>query len=80
MIMNKKGIIKDYLNGKSDLKNKQIKIVGNIESKLNEDPLRILRAIRFATILNFELESKLLNYITENNSLILTLSNTRIRE
>lgn len=80
MIMNKKGTITDYLNGKTDLKNKQIVVVGNIETKLKEDPLRILRAIRFATILNFELEPKLTKFIIENTSLILTLSSTRIRE
>ena len=53
----------DILNAKDDLDNRIIKMVGNPRKKLKEDALRILRAIRFATILNFELDPKLKYYI-----------------
>ena len=53
----------DLLNAKADLDNKIIRMVGNPRKKLKEDALRILRAIRFATILNFQLDPKLKYYI-----------------
>ncbi len=38
----------DYVDGKNDLNNKILRMVGNPEDRLKEDPLRIIRAIRFA--------------------------------
>ena len=70
----------DYLDGISDITNHKIKMIGNCEAKIKEDPLRILRAIRFASVLNFELDSLLEKEIEENYQLILTLSNIRIKE
>lgn len=78
--MNSKGEIIDLLNGLKELNNSEIKMVGDIETKLKEDPLRIMRAIRFATILNFNLESKLYKALKKHNKKILTLSGTRIKE
>ncbi len=48
----------DPFGGKKDLKNKIIRAVGNPEERFNEDALRMLRAIRFATTLNFKIEEK----------------------
>ena len=45
-----------------------------------EDPLRMLRAIRFASLLNFKIEDNLYNYISLNKNLINTLSITRKKE
>ena len=53
----------DLLNAKEDLDSKIIKVVGNPKVKIKEDALRILRAIRFATTLNFKLDPKLKRYI-----------------
>lgn len=78
--MNSKGEIIDLLGGIDDLSNLKVKMIGNVETKIKEDPLRILRAIRIATILNFNLETTLYKEIEENKELILTLSNTRIKE
>lgn len=78
--MNSKGEIIDLLNGLKELNNSEIKMVGDIETKLKEDPLRIMRAIRFATILNFNLESNLYKTLKKHNKKILTLSSTRIKE
>ena len=48
------GTMLDLMNGKEDINNKVIKMVGNPRLRLKEDSFRILRAIRFATILNFK--------------------------
>ncbi len=78
--MNKEGEIIDLLNGISDLKRKKIKMVGDPLKKLEEDPLRILRAIRFATVLNFELDNELEQAIREKGALLKNLSAYRIKE
>lgn len=78
--MNKKGDIIDLLNGTEDLRNNKIRMVGDINIKIKEDPLRILRGIRIAINLNFSLESNLYKAFKEKASEILKLSNTRIKE
>ncbi len=78
--MNQNGVIIDFLNGYEDLQNKTIRMVGDSDLKLKDDPLRILRAIRFATVLNFEIESTLLKTIKINYKEISKLSNYRIKE
>lgn len=70
----------DLLNAKSDLDNKIIRMVGNPKIKLKEDALRILRAIRFATILNFELEPVLKAYIKKYSGIVRKLSRERRKE
>lgn len=78
--MNSKGEIIDLLNGLKELNNSEIKMIGSIDTKIKEDPLRILRAIRFATVLNFNLESNLYKALKKYNKLVLTLSKNRIKE
>ena len=79
LCMNSKGEIIDLVGGLDDIHNKIIRMIGDSSSKLQEDPLRILRAIRLATILNFKIEDKLLESIKDNNKLVLTLSPYRKR-
>ncbi len=50
----------DLYGGREDLKNKVIRAVGDPETRFTEDALRILRAVRFATVLNFEIEKETL--------------------
>ena len=78
--MNSKGEIIDLVGGIDDLSDLKVKMIGNPEEKIKEDPLRILRGIRIATILNFNLDSNIYKSIKENKELVLTLSNTRIKE
>ncbi len=78
--MNSKGEIIDLVGGIDDLSDLKVKMIGNPEEKIKEDPLRILRGIRIATILNFNLDSNIYKAIKENKELVLTLSNTRIKE
>ena len=49
------GIV-DLFEGINDINNKIIRAVGDPEKRFSEDALRILRAIRFATVLNFDIE------------------------
>lgn len=77
--MNKKGLIIDKLNGQKDISGKTIKIVGDANLKLKEDPLRILRAIRFATKLNFSIDEDSKKSIIKNKNLLKKLSIERIK-
>lgn len=78
--MNKNGEYIDILNGIEDINNKSIVMIGNPLKRLREDPLRILRAIRFAVLLDFNIEQNLSIAIEENNYLIQTLSFFRKKE
>ncbi|MET0380201.1 MAG: polynucleotide adenylyltransferase PcnB, partial [Spongiibacteraceae bacterium] len=46
----------DFANGLADLKSRTIRIIGDAETRYREDPVRMLRAIRFAAKLNFTIE------------------------
>ena len=48
----------DVFGGRADIEKKIIRAVGDPETRFTEDALRILRAIRFATVLDFEIESE----------------------
>ena len=78
--MNTKGEIIDLIDGTKDLANLKIKRIGDIKTKIKEDPLRILRAIRIATHLNFSLDSELYKELKKEYKRVLKLSNTRIKE
>ena len=80
MCMDKDGNIIDVYDAKKDINNKIIKCVGNANEKMSEDSLRILRAIRFATILNFKLDKELEKAIKKNLSSLKTLSFHRKKE
>jgi poly(A) polymerase len=46
----------DFANGIEDLRNRQLRLIGDPETRYREDPVRMLRAIRFAAKLGFEIE------------------------
>lgn len=80
LCLDKDGNIIDLLNGRKEIESKIIKMVGSPKQKLKEDSLRILRAIRFATILDFELDEELKKYIRKYGYLLKELSYFRKRE
>ena len=78
--IDKDGNIIDILGAKEDIDNKIIKTVGNPRYRLMEDSLRILRAIRFATILDFDIDDKTKYYIIKYGYLLKKLSGSRKKE
>lgn len=74
------GELVDLVNGGSDIKNKIIRTVGNADERFSEDPLRILRALRFASKLGFEIEEKTSEAIIKNKELTKTVSCERIQK
>lgn len=67
----------DPFGGKLDLKAKIIRAVGNPTVRFKEDPLRMLRAARFAAQLDFDIEPTTLKSMAKNAHLILTVSRER---
>ena len=63
MYMNKNEEIIDLYDGMKDLKRRKIVMIGNPSVRLREDPIRILRAVRFATSYGFKLDTSLMNAI-----------------
>jgi len=74
---NKSGII-DLFGGLDDINNKFIKCVGAAGERFNEDGLRILRALRFASVLNFDIEENTSSSIFRNKALLNNISMERI--
>ncbi len=70
----------DPYNGQKDLKDKIIRTVGNPNQRFAEDALRLMRAIRIATELEFLLEAETFAAIVKNAALIREISSERIRD
>jgi len=73
-------VIIDPFNGQKDLKDKLIKAVGNPNERFQEDALRLIRAIRFACELNFEIEKETFNALKKNSYLIRYIAKERIKD
>ncbi len=80
LCMNKDGEIIDFLGGRSDIDNKIVRTVGKAKIRFEEDSLRILRAVRFATILGFNLDSETRDAIVSTRELLRNLSYYRKKE
>lgn len=68
----------DYVGGKEDLARKVIRAIGIPEERLAEDKLRMLRAVRFATTLSFEIEQATLRALQEHANELSVVSIERI--
>lgn len=68
----------DLFGGQNDLKNGIIRCVGDPNRRFNEDALRILRALRFASALDFEIEEKTAQSLLKNRALLGNISEERI--
>ncbi len=69
----------DEFNGIGDLDNKIIRCVGNPEDRFNEDALRILRAVRFAANLGFDIDEKTREAALKLSSNLKKISKERIQ-
>lgn len=72
-----KGIV-DLFSGQEDINNKIIRAVGDSDKRFNEDALRIMRALRFASVLGFELEESTKKAVFNNKELLKKVSVERL--
>jgi len=70
----------DPFGGRDDIKNKIIRAVGNPKERFNEDALRLVRAVRFATELNFEIEKETGKAIKNDAGLLEMVAKERLRD
>lgn len=80
LCIDKDGNLIDKLSVKEDIDKQIIKTVGNPKYRFKEDSLRILRAIRFAGVLDFDIDSKAMDYIKRYGYLLSNLSYSRKKE
>lgn len=80
MAVDAQGNIIDYFDGQKDIKNKVIKTVGNPNDRFAEDHLRMMRAVRFASRLEFKIEPKTKKAIKQHKENIKDLAIERVKE
>jgi putative nucleotidyltransferase with HDIG domain len=74
------GQLIDYVGGQEDLAKKVLRAIGNPHDRFREDRLRLLRAVRFATTLGFDLDGPTWRAVCEHAPHIIEVSAERIRE
>lgn len=75
--LNLDGTIIDPFKGQEDIKNNIIRTTGNPYERFSEDPLRMLRAVRFVSQLGFKIEPKTFNAIYNSAHFICSVSRER---
>ena len=80
LCMDKNDNIIDLIGATKDIHKKIVKVIGEANDKFIQDPLRMLRAIRFATILDFNIEKVTYESLCLNSKLVTSLSGERIKE
>ncbi|MCF0113657.1 MAG: hypothetical protein HUJ60_06775 [Bacilli bacterium] len=78
LYIDKDGTIYDYHRGLEDLEKKVLRFIGDPQKRIEEDPLRIIRAERFAKRLGFAFEEKTKKAIEENRHLLAKLNPDKI--
>jgi len=80
MAMGSGGGVIDPFGGQADLKNELIRAVGDPDARFKEDALRIMRALRFSSVLGFEIEKNTEISLFENRLLLNEISKERISD
>lgn len=75
---NEKDGLVDPFNGLEDINNKTLRAVGDPDKRFREDALRIMRGLRFASVLGFEIEKKTKSAIFRNKELLKNIAVERI--
>ena len=70
----------DFVGGRTDIKAKIVRAIGNASQRFEEDRLRVLRAIRFAAALDYKIDNETWKALAENATSINEISAERIRE
>jgi len=70
----------DFVGGRADLKAKLVRAIGDPAQRFAEDRLRMLRAVRFATVLDYKIDNQTWEALRANASSITEISAERIRE
>lgn len=76
--VDQRGNIVDLYDGQRHIKDKKIVCVGSPDTRFNEDALRIMRAVRFSSVLGFEIDNKCKESIYKNYKLLKNISAERI--
>ncbi len=78
--MDSNGKIIDPFYGQADIKSKIIRAVGKAEDRFSEDALRMMRAVRLTTVLDFKIEDNTAKAIEEKSAGLKKISQERIRD
>ncbi len=70
----------DYVGGREDLQARRLCAIGDAGTRFQEDHLRLLRAVRFATVLGFDIEAKTWEALCDKSAEIKSISPERVRE
>ncbi|MBE9388183.1 CCA tRNA nucleotidyltransferase [Vagococcus salmoninarum] len=79
LAMNQQGEVIDLFDGMTDLANRLIRAVGLADERFNEDALRMMRGLRFASQLDFEIEKETFAAIAKHHALLGKISVERIQ-
>ena len=68
----------DYVGGLKDIKRRRLVMIGNARKRLREDPVRMLRAVRFAAKLDFKIDTKSVEAMAESTDLLTNVPTARL--
>jgi putative nucleotidyltransferase with HDIG domain len=74
------GEVMDFVGGREDLTQGVVRAIGDPDTRFREDHLRLLRAVRFAARLGFEIAGETFDAVRRNHGLILRVSAERVRD
>lgn len=74
------GEVLDFAGGRADLQHRVVRAIGDPDTRFGEDHLRLLRAVRFAARLGFEIAVSTFESMCRNHALILKVASERIRD
>ena len=70
----------DWVGGQKDLQKKRLRAIGDPAKRFQEDKLRLLRAVRFASVLGFKIEAKTFAAVKKFSKKIHEVSHERVRD